>query len=373
VDPIVTPLLVLLGSVGAGVLAYRHNRRRMEKTRRAWEEAARTLGARFDPIGGPWYRRTPAQIQAELDGTRVLVDHFTVSTGKTSTTYTRARGYGAEPGALRISVVPERGLAALGKTLGAQDIELGDAAFDEHFVVKSSDEPFARAWLAGEFVAYARGAPRYSFSVKEGKTVAQTVGLEQDPAVLAAVARATAALAGGGARLLARWRACAEELGATLEARGDGWAPDESTVLRADVGGVPVIIDGISLSEGLLMKSARVLTRVRAIRLSACPPEERWAAYRGKRPPAAEELTPIAPLDGMEGWEWRAADAERTRARFGPALRLRAAALGPEVVSADERAVTLLVPGVETDAARLREAAEVVAALAARGPDAPYR
>jgi hypothetical protein len=134
-----------------------------------------------------------------------------------------------------------------------------------------------------------------------------------------------------------------------------------------------VIVDGVTVREGFLVKSARALTRVRAVRLSAGAPEDCWAAWRGKPPAAAEALPPMPAPEGMDGWEWRAADAARTEARFPAALRLRAAALGPEVVQADERTITLLLPRVETEPARVREAAEVVAALAARAPDAPYR
>jgi len=80
----------------------------------------------------------------------LVLDEYTVSTGKSSVTYTRIRVpyVPKQPFTFQIS---RSGLfSGMAKLLGAQDIETGDAVFDEAYVVKSDDDWQVRRLLDNE-------------------------------------------------------------------------------------------------------------------------------------------------------------------------------------------------------------------------------
>lgn len=69
----------------------------------------------------------------------MTLDTYSVSTGKSSTTYTRMRAPYVNADNFQFKIYPENFLSPLGRVLGMQDILIGDPSFDEHFVIQGND------------------------------------------------------------------------------------------------------------------------------------------------------------------------------------------------------------------------------------------
>ena len=70
----------------------------------------------------------------------MTLDTYTVSTGKSSVTYTRMRAPYINPEGFRFTIYRKSIFSDLGKFLGMQDIEVSDPDFDEAFIIKGNDD-----------------------------------------------------------------------------------------------------------------------------------------------------------------------------------------------------------------------------------------
>src|SRR5262249_15321237 len=158
----------------------------------------------------------PMQIFAEIEGVPVHVDHYTVSHGKSSTTYTRITAAASAPQGLTLKVYVEGFLSTIGKALGTQDVNVGDREFDDAFMVKASDEDLARLWIGPEIRRAALATREYSVTLASNMVTAIRVGLENDESRLARAMREVALFAGRGKKLLEGWRSLAQELNGNI-------------------------------------------------------------------------------------------------------------------------------------------------------------
>ncbi len=122
--------VIVFGLAVAGV-ALAYALKHQQKADEAWQEAAAALGMRCGQRG-LFKKRT---IKGHHEGIRVLVDTYTQSHGKSSTTYTRYR-VSYPPLGLGLHLKRQGALAGLARFVGFQDIDVGDAVFDEAVVVK---------------------------------------------------------------------------------------------------------------------------------------------------------------------------------------------------------------------------------------------
>ena len=98
----------------------------------------------------------------------ITLDTYTVSTGKTSTTYTRIRAPYVRAGDFRFSIHRSGLFSDLGAFLGFQDIQIGDEDFDRDFVVKSNCEETVRALLSDLKLRDLIGTqPKFDLKVKD--------------------------------------------------------------------------------------------------------------------------------------------------------------------------------------------------------------
>lgn len=336
-------------------------RRYNQRIDNAWAQTAHALGARYDRRSGPWYNRV-RRIDAEVDGTAVAVDHYTVSTGKSSTTFTRLRAEVLFPGKLHLRVYPKHALSGLSRALGFQDVPTGDADFDEQFVVKANDEDMARSWLSPRVRQAIRRAAKYSFTIKDGALTAQRVGLEEESDRLEAAVHATAELASAGRRLLDRWERFARVEEGVLGA-GAG-----RPRIELDERGVPLRIDTADDGAG-----GNTVTRVRARILD--PDAERYELRQSGESfgdPTLSEV-PAEQLDLPKRFALGSSSPGQTAARLSPEVRRALPALAPLRVQSDGEEVMVVLRGMESDEERLREAVEVATALAAEAGKGPYR
>ncbi|MBI5514277.1 MAG: hypothetical protein HY909_10940 [Deltaproteobacteria bacterium] len=139
--------LVLAAVGGLLVWVVQYALRKEAERARSWELFGQGRGLAFVPRSGPWYAQKPARLEGRLRDVPVTVDTFVVSTGKSSTTYTRVTAQDLVPQERYARVYREGALGALGDLLGFQDVAVGDEPFDRACVVKADDEAGARELL----------------------------------------------------------------------------------------------------------------------------------------------------------------------------------------------------------------------------------
>ena len=79
--------------------------------------------------------------------------NYTTGSGKSRTTWSAVAATAAGAGSFTLELFPENFLTRVGAALGLQDIRVGDPAFDQAFMVKSSDPAYAAAALLPEIRA----------------------------------------------------------------------------------------------------------------------------------------------------------------------------------------------------------------------------
>ena len=95
----------------------------------------------------------------------------------------------------RLHVYREHFLSGMAKALGAQDVEVGDAVYDERFQIKSDDEAWARRVLAAPIRKQHLEDAKLQLRIHKGWVESFAEGLEQDVDTLVQRMRLTAALA----------------------------------------------------------------------------------------------------------------------------------------------------------------------------------
>ncbi|MCK5798431.1 MAG: hypothetical protein KAI47_14670 [Deltaproteobacteria bacterium] len=132
-------IMLLVGSLAAGIGAIVYAFHREKERKQAWQNVADRRGGEMVDTKPSFWRQSRG-IDVVVGAARVFVDTYTVSTGKSSVTYTRGRAHYPIEGGPVYRVYKERMFSSLGKALGTQDLVLGgDTAFDNTFMVKGDD------------------------------------------------------------------------------------------------------------------------------------------------------------------------------------------------------------------------------------------
>jgi hypothetical protein len=111
-----------------------------------WQQLCKEIGADFVK-GGLWKGN---KVQAYVGEWTVTLDTYTVSNGKTLTTYTRIRAPYVNMDGFRFTIYRKTLFSDLGKFFGMQDIEIGDPEFDRDFIIKSNTAPKAMALFSNQ-------------------------------------------------------------------------------------------------------------------------------------------------------------------------------------------------------------------------------
>ncbi len=128
-----------------------------------WQQLANEVSGKFHEGGF----LSHSAVQARTRDWIVTLDTYTVSTGKTSQTFTRLRAPYFNPERFRFDIYRTSIFSGLGKALGMQDIEVGHARFDRDFVIKSDSPRRVRRLLENEKIRRLIDAqPRIHLSVK---------------------------------------------------------------------------------------------------------------------------------------------------------------------------------------------------------------
>lgn len=109
-----------------------------------WRQLAEEIGGRYVE-GGMW---RGARVQGSHGEWTVTLDTFTVPAGKTYVTYTRMRAPYVNPDGFRFTIYRKSIFSGIATFFGMQDVEIGNGAFDDGFVIKATDEGRARTFFS---------------------------------------------------------------------------------------------------------------------------------------------------------------------------------------------------------------------------------
>ena len=275
---------------------------------------------------------------------------------------------GAAPGSDGLELDLRHGYVyPLQRALGAVDLLVGDAAFDDRFIVQCNDLPFARAWLSPPIRARLVDLADYiGVHLEAGQLKLTELTSLPSSAERRRAYELGDWLAGRGRGLLDEWRAVAARLGGSVRAASDGWAADGSAAIVVNRGGHDIVIDGWLLDVG----GRRLFTRLRCPRVTTSRDElVLWSRTLERSPRLAAPLRTVSvDVDGFDAaYEARASAGHVVPATLASALL----ACRADCVHVDGEAVTVYLRGFETDDARLMAACELL--LIARDDATPQR
>jgi hypothetical protein len=190
---------LVIWATSAAARAAKTHRQRLQ---RAWQEFAAARGLVWYAAEGSWRRGLPERIKGRFDGVDLAIDTYTETStdadgNSTSTTYTRVTARAEDPRPVKASIYPTHGLSGLGKLLGFQDVDVGDARFDDAFVVKADDERVVRALLEAPARTALLEFPKHlHLRYDRGAVVLSWSGHESDPRVLDAALAVVIAMCG---------------------------------------------------------------------------------------------------------------------------------------------------------------------------------
>jgi hypothetical protein len=110
-----------------------------------WQQLCREIGADFVD-GGFW---KGSKVEAHHKGWTITLDTYTVSSGHTHQVFTRMRAPFVCQDGFRFTIYRKGLFSGIGKTLGMQDIEIGQSStFDDDFIIQGNDENKVRTLFA---------------------------------------------------------------------------------------------------------------------------------------------------------------------------------------------------------------------------------
>ena len=110
-----------------------------------WNLLAQQVGGEYKQ--GEWWKNRE-RVDAKVGQWIVTLDTFAVSTGKSTMVFTRIRAPYVNRDGFRFTITRANIFSPIARTLGFQDVEIGEPEFDKAFVIKSNDESRVRTFLA---------------------------------------------------------------------------------------------------------------------------------------------------------------------------------------------------------------------------------
>lgn len=113
-----------------------------------WRRLADELKGKFEQ--GGWF--TSDKVQVQYKEWTVTLDTFKRSTGKSAIPFTRIRAPFLNPSGFYFKIYEKSIFSSLGVRFGMQDIEIGDAAFDERYIIQGNDEAVVKTLFEEESI-----------------------------------------------------------------------------------------------------------------------------------------------------------------------------------------------------------------------------
>ena len=130
-----------------------------------WRQLSAEIHGRYVEGRGFW---KGDRVEATHHSWTVTLDQYVVSTGEVTIPYTRLRAPYVNTSDFRFRIYRRSRLSGLGKLVGVQDIEIGDAGFDEAFIIQGRDAAKVRHLFSNQRIRELIAAqPEIEFSVKD--------------------------------------------------------------------------------------------------------------------------------------------------------------------------------------------------------------
>ena len=189
-------ILLILGIIAVVIII---NYVILASRRRVWEELAARLGLTYAP--GNWLG-SGLSISGTYHNQHLTLDKFTRSTGKNSTTYTRIVLILKQPTRLELVITTEGLFSRIGKLLGAKEIQTGDEALDQRYIIKGQPENMIASLLQSyDLRQKLVEAPSLHIKVQGQEIYYEKRGFNKDENNLIALLDLMTSLAGGIDRL----------------------------------------------------------------------------------------------------------------------------------------------------------------------------
>jgi DNA-directed RNA polymerase subunit RPC12/RpoP len=148
---------------------------------RSWGEFAAQAGLTIKP--GGWF--TNPTVTGNYKGNNVYLYTYTQGSGKNKTTYTSMVVYLPFTAIAHIRITREGFLSKITKAFGAQDIQVGDPAFDAAYIIKSDTPACVPHLLTPQVRGYMlQGGDAINVTVSRGTVFWSCVGVERNQAML---------------------------------------------------------------------------------------------------------------------------------------------------------------------------------------------
>ncbi|WP_010250972.1 hypothetical protein [Acetivibrio cellulolyticus] len=129
-----------------------------------WQVLSEQMGSEY--IEGGFF--SGDKVVAHVKEWIVTMDTYTVSTGKSSVTYTRIRAPYVNKDGFRFKIYRSGAFSEIGAFLGMQDVEVGFEEFDREFVIKGNDEQKLKdLFLNTQIRSLIEIQPRFHLEVKD--------------------------------------------------------------------------------------------------------------------------------------------------------------------------------------------------------------
>lgn len=183
--PCLFPIFFIMLAIVIGTLSASAMRRRITE---GWGSLGQRTGLTLTPNTAPnlFSGFSVPQLSGSFEGRVVKLWTYTVRHGKSSTRYTAMQMELKNPANYTLSIRRQHGLDGIGKALGMQDVQVGDAAFDNEFVIKSKPEGVAQALFGGGSMVReaVRRIPRGGIEIVGPALVYKQTNLETDTETL---------------------------------------------------------------------------------------------------------------------------------------------------------------------------------------------
>jgi len=133
-----------------------------------WKQLADELSGEY--IDGSMFKSS--MVKVNFKAWTITLDTYTVSNGKSSTTYTRIRAPFVSNKGFHFKVYKKGIFSDLGKILGMQDIITGNQELDENFIIKGNDEEMVKALFSSkEIRALTIEQKKLSLEIKDSEGI----------------------------------------------------------------------------------------------------------------------------------------------------------------------------------------------------------
>jgi hypothetical protein len=175
------PIFLIFALISVAILAisFTASSKAMKHQQAVFESLANELGLKL--IGGdplfPGIKilaavRHPMKIEGMASGKPVLIQHYTVGSGKNRTTYHECALTIQNPSGFDLTLSAENTLSKVGKSLGMKEVETGNRAFDDAFLIRTKQMDLAKVALFPEIqeklLAWHQHYPRHGTIKCEG-------------------------------------------------------------------------------------------------------------------------------------------------------------------------------------------------------------